>query len=466
MSDSREFGVAWHKSLYGRIAVGYLLVMIVVLVAQGVLLLWLVERSAASASSGETRAISQALGAALEKDSALDLQAFVREARQDEHVFVVMKDGREAGDRLPPALVIRTAIDDMWHVFEGTLPATWEIGPYRAVPILVEGKTVGVLGIIPPTALERFGPMILPIDLGLLAAGTLISALVIFGPVRRRILDLESAAERLGSGDFNARASESGSDEVAELSRTFNAMAGELSARAVALEASNRVRRQLVADVSHELMTPLTAVLGHLETLMMAEVQLDEAQRQRHLSIARREAQRLERLVGDLLDTARLEAGGGTLDVQEVPIEALFDQVTAHHEHEARSRHIALAASVSPKGATVRGDAFRLEQALQNVTANALRHTPDGGSIALRAEAGEAGVVLLVTDNGEGIAGDDLPLVFDRFYKAKAARSIASSGTGLGLSIVKAIVERHGGRVSAASTPGQGTTIKLELPAA
>jgi signal transduction histidine kinase len=461
---SRGFGLAWHRSLYGRIALGYGLVMVVFLVVQGVLFVWLVDRSAASGSSGVTRAISQTLGAALETNPHLDLREFVRQARPGEHVFVVMKDGREAGDRLPSALVIRTAIDDMWHVFEGTLPATWEIGPYRAVPILVQSKTVGVLGIIPPTALERFGPMILPIDLGLLAAGTLISALVIFGPVRRRILDLEGAAERLGAGDFTARANESGSDEVAELSRTFNAMAGELSVRAVALETSNRVRRQLVADVSHELMTPLTAVLGHLETLTMTEVRLDDAQRLRHLSIARREAQRLERLVGDLLDAARLEAGGGTLDVQDVPIDALFDQVVAHHEHEVRSRNIALASSVTPNGATVRGDAFRLEQALQNVTANALRHTPDGGSITLSAAAGASGVVLSVTDNGEGIAGEDLPLVFDRFYKAKAARSIASSGTGLGLSIVKAIVERHGGSVSAASAPGQGTTIRLELP--
>ncbi len=464
MSPSpRGFGLAWHRSLYGRIAVGYILLIAIFLVAQGALFVWLVDRNAMP-SSGVTRSLSQELGAALESNPSLDLQAFVRNVRPGEHVFVVMKDGREAGDRLPPPVVIRTAIDDMWHVEEGMVPTTWEIGPYRAVPVLVHGKTVGTLGIFPPTTFERLAPLILPIDLGLLAAGTLISALVIFGPVRRRILDLESAAERLGGGDFAARANEEGSDEVAELSRTFNAMAGELSARAEALEASNRARRQLLADVSHELMTPLTAVLGHLETLTMAEVRLDDERRLRHVTVARREAQRLERLVGDLLDAARLEAGGGTLDLQAVPVETLFEQVLAHHEDEACERRITI--SASPGQLRIWGDPFRLEQALQNVTANAFRHTPDGGRITLAAAAAGDRVVITVSDTGEGIAAGDLPLIFDRFYKANAARSLASSGSGLGLSIVKAIVERHGGRVSAASVAGQGATISLDLPAA
>jgi signal transduction histidine kinase len=215
-------------------------------------------------------------------------------------------------------------------------------------------------------------------------------------------------------------------------------------------------------------MTPLTAVLGNLETLMMAEVHLDDARRLKYLAVAAREARRLERLIGDLLDTARLEAGGGELEPQDVDVADLFEQVAAHHEYECMTRRIELVQTIDPGATALHGDPFRLEQALVNVTANALRHSPDGGRIELKAEPSGAGMVALnVTDWGEGIASEHIPLIFDRFYKARAPSSglNGGGGSGLGLSIVKAIVTRHGGRVSATSTLGQGTTIRLELPA-
>jgi signal transduction histidine kinase len=455
---------AWHRSLYGRIALGYFVLMVLVLVAQGAMFLWLAERSAQS-PMGETRVISAELSAALAANPHLDLGQFTANARPGEDVFVVMKDGRVSGRRLPSQLIISTALEDMKWAPAGTLPMTWEIGALRAVPVTVHGQTVGTLGIVPPSTLERFGPMIAAIDLSLLAAGALIAATLIFSPVRRRILELTGAAERLGTGDFAARARDTGSDEVAELARTFNVMANELAVRQQALDASNRARKQLLADVSHELMTPLTAVLGLLETLTMKEVRLDDEQRLRHAVVARREAQRLERLVGDLLDAARLEAGGGELLLQDLEVAALFEQVIAHHEHEARARGVTMRAAVEPEGLRVRGDEFRLEQAIENITANALRHTPDGGTIQLHASRSGGRVVLAVTDTGEGIPPGDLPLIFERFYKANASRTSGEKGgSGLGLSIVKAIVERHGGTVGASSTVGQGTTIRLELP--
>ena len=328
----------------------------------------------------------------------------------------------------------------------------------------MNGRLVGTLGIVPPTTVERYGPEIAAIGISLLVIGTLLASLTIFGPVRSRILDLESAADRLGAGDLTARAREDGSDEVAELARAFNSMANELARRTGALEESDRVRRQLIADVSHELMTPLTAVLGHLETLSMAEVRLDDEKRLWHVAVATREAQRLERLIGDLLDTARLEAGGGDLDIQPVATREVFDEVVAHHEVDCGTRNIRFVCSVAPDADVVQADPFRLEQALENVTANAMRHTPDGGLIKLEAERLGPNVVLTVVDSGEGIAQEHVPLIFDRFYKTTSTKGIASRGSGLGLSIVKAIVTRHGGRVSATSTLGVGTTIRLEFP--
>jgi signal transduction histidine kinase len=247
-------------------------------------------------------------------------------------------------------------------------------------------------------------------------------------------------------------------------------MAEELTVRASALEASDKARRQLLADVSHELMTPLTAMRGYIETLSMPELRLDDETARRYLGIVTEETHRLERIIGDLLELARLEGGGGSLRHEPVDVRALFDRVAARHERELRERDISLIQDVAPDAAGIVGDADRLEQALQNLAANALRHSERGGRIVLEAArvSAESGVgdapeiLLRVRDTGRGIAPEHLPLIFDRFYKVDAARK-ASGGSGLGLSIVKAIVERHGGRIRAYND--NGAVFEIVLPA-
>jgi signal transduction histidine kinase len=459
----RRSGVAWHRSLYGRIAIGYLLLMTIALAAQGSVILWMVDRNARSRPPGTTRLIADELQRKLQDNPAVDLQQFTETIRPGQHVFLIMKDGRVVGARRPDETTLQKAAEELNRSRDGVLPSTWETSIYRAVAVTSNGATVGVLGIVPQTPWERYGVAIAIIALSLLGGGTLVSAVLLVGPVRRRIDDLQSAAFRLGGGDTTARAREGGSDEVADLATAFNAMAEELGKREAAVMLSNRARQQLLADVSHELMTPLTAVLGHLETLMMAEVRLDDQRRLRHVAVARREAQRIERLVGDLLDAARLEGGGGNLTAAPVSVPMLLEDVMAHHEDECIGRGIRMSFRADAD-LHVLGDAFRLDQALQNVTANALRHTPDGGSVRLAAERVGKMVVLTVTDSGEGIDPEHLPLIFDRFYKASSARGTATAGTGLGLSIVKAIIERHGGRITASSSVGRGTTIRMEVP--
>ena len=157
-----------------------------------------------------------------------------------------------------------------------------------------------------------------------------------------------------------------------------------MTSRARALEASDAARRQLLADVSHELMTPLTAMRGYIETLGMPELQLDSPTRERYMRIVTDETHRLERIIGDLLDLARLEGGGTSLRRERVDVDALFTRVAARHERELRERGVRLVASVDPGAEHVIGDPDRLEQALQNLAANALRHTPEGGEIRLR----------------------------------------------------------------------------------
>jgi signal transduction histidine kinase len=239
----------------------------------------------------------------------------------------------------------------------------------------------------------------------------------------------------------------------------FNAMADDLAARAEALSSSDRARRQLLADVSHELTTPVTAMRGYLETLTMPGFVVDEPTRTRYLGIIGDETARLERIIGDLLELARLEGGGGSFSVADVDVHQLFDRVVARHGRMAEAAGVTIAIVVDPGAERVRGDAGRLEQALQNLAANALRYSPSGSAVELRAVRADGSVTLTVTDAGPGIAPEHLPRVFDRFYKAEESRVArqgagGAGGSGLGLSIVKAIAGRHGATVAVDSEPG------------
>ncbi|MCU1383066.1 MAG: hypothetical protein JWL71_1763, partial [Acidobacteria bacterium] len=338
----------------------------------------------------------------------------------------------------------------------------------RPAPIVVAGQLAGVV-VVPPQApfgflLGRFAPMLALVAAGVLIVGAVLTSAMIFGPARRRLRALETAARQLGAGDLTARAPDRGGDEIAAVASAFNAMADDLAGRAEALAVSDRIRRQLLADVSHELTTPVTAMRGYLETLTMPELTLDEGTRARYLAIISDETNRLQRLIGELLDLARLEGGGGSLHIARVAVADLFDRVAARHEHALQTAGVALHTAIEPEASEVTGDRDRLEQALQNLAANAIRYAPAGSALRLAARRVEPGVALSVEDEGvDGIAAAHLPHIFDRFYKADAARAGVTGGSGLGLSIVKAIVERHGGRISVASRPGR-TVFEMVLP--
>ena len=211
-------------------------------------------------------------------------------------------------------------------------------------------------------------------------------------------------------------------------------------------------------------MTPLTAMRGYLETLALPGAVPDDETRDRYLRVVTEETSRLESIVGDLLDLARLEGGGSVLHREAVPLDWLFARVAERHEVGMRDRGIRLDREIAPGAERLDGDARRLEQVLQNLAANAVRHTPPGGRIRLSAEPRSGRVVIRVSDSGTGIAAEHLPFVFDRFYKADESRAQGDGlGSGLGLSIVKAIVEGHGGQISVLSEPGHGATFEIVL---
>jgi two-component system OmpR family sensor kinase len=493
----------WYQSLYWRIAIGVVAFLAAMLVVQAMLFVWAVSQTGRTlpgqspARLGMTVAID--LANAIERDPQIDLATYVNDQyRQYNHpFFVMMKDGRlvTSGSQAFPEPLIQMARarlerssdravgerverPDLLRPERGRImrppPAWWEMPDrfadrferdpsgfrfVRPSPIIVRGQLAGIV-VVPPQApfgylLGRFAPMLAVVAAGFLILGTVLTSLMIFGPARRRLRALETAARRLGSGDLAARAPDRGGDEIAAVAQAFNAMADDLAARAEALSAADRARRQLLADVSHELNTPVTAMRGYLETLTMPEIALDDATRRRYLGIISDETARLERLIGELLELARLEGGGGALRIAPVRVAELFGRVKARHERACARAGVTMQADIGPGAETISADRDRLEQAVQNLAANAIRYAPAGSTIRLESHRDGDRVTLSVTDQGPGIPAEHLPHIFDRFYKADAARAGVSGGSGLGLSIVKALVERHGASVSVRSSPGQ-----------
>lgn len=264
------------------------------------------------------------------------------------------------------------------------------------------------------------------------------------------------ATDALACGDLSARVSVEGSREFRHFARSFNRMAE-------ALETADRQRRELMADVAHELRTPLSVIQGNLEGLRDGVYQATPD----HLALVLDETHKLSRLVEDLRLLTLAEAGQLTLDVQTMNVCQLLADVRDAYACQAQEANIALALEMADSLPRLNADPQRLGQVFGNLLTNALRHTPPGGTVTLGAApvAGEQELALWVSDTGEGIPPDDLARIFDRFWRGDEARSrTTGGGSGLGLAIAKSLVEAHGGRIWAESEMGQGTVITCLFP--
>jgi two-component system OmpR family sensor kinase len=468
---------AWSRSLYWRIALSFAVFTAGMLVAQNLLFSYLRERPNPSFLSPNAMAMLVAadMQESVATSPSVDLDEYLRRKYADtpQRIYVALRDGRLGGNTANPMP------EDIRRATVATLEgadvreATSRIetrGPVVTAPIQVGSELRGIVVLPPPppdTAARALARVLsVPGTLILITAAFLVSA-VVFSPARRRLQALESAAERLGAGDLSARAPDAGADEVARVARAFNVMAAELATRDEALRTSDRLRRQMVADVSHELKTPLTSMRGYVETLRLPDIALSPMQRAEYLDTIEHETRRLERIVQDLLDIARLENGVVAFERRYFATEQLFAHVEQRHRAAASGRDIEIVASVDASADQLFGDPYRLEQVVENLVANAIRHAPDGGRIELRADSVDDTAVIAVTDNGPGIAPEHIEHIFDRFYKVDAARASGTSGSGLGLSIASAIVAWHGGTIRVESRPGRTRfTVGLPQPAA
>jgi signal transduction histidine kinase len=308
-------------------------------------------------------------------------------------------------------------------------------------------------------------------DLGLLAVlllfaltpGIAVSTLL-GGRIAGAVDSLSAGAAAMARGDLATRVRADGVAELRGLAESFNSMAAQLETAARERAETERARRDLIAAVSHDLRTPLASLRALAEALDDGVVDDPEGIR-RYLRLMTGETERLNMLIDDLFELARLESGALRLDRSPSPVQDLISEALERMSAQAGRKGLQLAGEVVGDPPPVLIDGQQVTRVLLNLVQNAIRHTPTDGSVTLRAELAEDGVLVEVRDTGEGIGADDLPRVFDRFYRGDPART-REAGAGLGLAIARGIVEAHGGRIWVESAPRQGTRFAFTLPAA
>jgi signal transduction histidine kinase len=298
----------------------------------------------------------------------------------------------------------------------------------------------------------------------LVFAGGMAMALGYFlsSTLTNRISLLDQAARAIAAGNLDVRIPVHGRDEMAGLARTFNQMAVELQATKAKQQELETLRRDLIAWVSHDLQTPLASVQAVLEALADGVVE-DPETVHRYLSTAQRDIRALSALIDDLFQMAQLDAGGLSLDLAENSLSDLISDTLESFSELAGRRVVDLQGSVQPGIDPVWMDGQRIGRVLNNLVGNALQHTPPGGFVRVNARREPRFIQVEVLDTGEGIQAEDLPHVFERFYRGEKSRSRSTGGAGLGLAIAKGIVEAHGGRIGLESNP-QGTRFFFTLP--
>ena len=299
----------------------------------------------------------------------------------------------------------------------------------------------------------------LALALGAAAAASAGVSVVLARRIGRSLSAVSSAAARVGAGRYESRVPAAGlGAEFDELADSFNTMAARL-------EGSERLRTRLLADLAHEVRTPVATIVGYLEAVQDGVHPMDEAT----MTVLHDQAARLTRLAHDLAAVTRAEAGDLVLEVESVPPHDLLGATAAAWRDRAEAAGVRLILAADDALPAVAADRHRISQVLDNLITNALRHTGCGGAITLAAAAsGHARhVALSVSDTGDGIPGEHLPHVFERFYRADTARDRGRGGSGIGLAICKALTEAHGGTIVATSAgEGRGTTVTLTLPIA
>ena len=359
-----------------------------------------------------------------------------------------------------PSLILANAQGHIVYGDPGTLSQA-ELD--SALPVTAQGRTVGYVLVQAPGRADVTGPAQVFLDrvqgavaqAGLLAGAVgLLLGLLIARGLAAPLAEVANAARELAAGRRDHRVRERGTDEVRTVARAFNELAADL-------DQAETLRRNLVADIAHELRTPLTVIQGNLQAILDDVYPLDKNE----ITTLYDETLVLSRLITDLRELAQAEAGQLALHPQPTDIGQLVEGEVARFAEQAEARTIKLTAATPGPLPLVPADPDRVRQVLHNLLTNALQHTPAGGQIIVAAATVEGQAVrVTVSDTGSGIAPDDLPHVFDRFWRADRSRSREGGGSGLGLAIARQLVEAHDGQIGVDSRLGSGSQFWFILP--
>jgi len=393
----------------------------------------------------------------VESDLGPRLARIRRTAGGSEIAFAVVTPDGEFRSNAP--LFDRVTPDE--EIFDAggslfTKSATNELVVITPTEIPVRGGDVTVLvGLARDAPVVRLadqggGLALVVVGVGLLAA---LAARLQANKVAARLEPLAAASQELAGGDMSARVPDLGDPELDEVAHAFNDMAADL-------EATREREREFILGVGHDLRTPLTTIGGYAEALEAGEVAPEDLARIG--AVLGVQSRQLGRLIEDLSTLARLEQSEFGLRIEEVDVGAHVREIVQGFNRRATEVGVRLELHIE-EGANVDTDPDRLGQIVQNLVENALRFTPETGTVSVSVGRGQSDVLLTVADTGSGIAEDDLPHVFDRHYVG-AQRQVRNEGSGLGLSIVEGLVQRLGGEVVAESKVGKGTTIRVALP--
>jgi len=300
--------------------------------------------------------------------------------------------------------------------------------------------------------------------LGLVLLATAAVGLFFFRRLTQRLRAMQNVVSQFESGEYGQRMDIESEDEIGRLAECFNEMADTLTATLQELRNADQMRRELIANVSHDLRSPLASIQGYLETIHIKEGDLDHAERQRYVSTALRNAQRLNSLVSSLFELSKLESKQIEPEREPFSLPELVQDIVVQYRPQAENRDIRLRVDIPDRRIQVVADIALIERVLTNLIDNALYYTPEGGRVGVRVTRQPDGICLSVEDTGPGIPDGDVPHIFDRFYRVDKSRDRERGGVGLGLAIAHTIVDLHEETLHVSSTVGEGTIFSFHLP--
>lgn len=419
-------------------------------------------------------------------ESLADLAGHAMVINPTAEIYLLDKSGTVLGHGLPPDSVIRRSVDlqpirqllrgDALPI-RGDDPRGTTQKVFSAFEVRSDERLEGYLYVI--LGGQKYEALANDIGssyagtvstyVGVLIVGlTVLVGLLVFGLLTRRLKSLNAEIQRVGESGFtrkpNVRIPVNGGDEIDQIARSFATMSKQIESQIDQLQENDRLRRELVSNISHDLRTPLSAMQGYLETLIIRGDRLSDEERHRYLGIARKHVTRLGVLIGDLFELSKLDSVRAMPNLEAFSLPELIQDVAQEFQLDAEKRGISVVIDAQPQTAFTLGDIGLIQRVLENLMRNAIRFTPNGGKVTISVQNREQNIAVAVSDTGAGIPDKDIPRIFDRFYRSVSGEEAKSDSSGLGLAIVKRILELHESRITVHSKLEHGTRFEFELP--